>query len=73
MDNFELGDDEERVAVQAILAELPPDHPAVGAYQAGADVIRVTLLVDREDLAEKLQRVWLDWYARRLRGRFYKY
>lgn len=63
---LEARDDEQRAAIQAILSELPQDHPAVRAYRAGADVIRVTHLVDREDLADKLHQVWLDWYARRL-------
>ncbi len=64
---FEARDDEQRAAIQAILGELPQDHPAVLAYRAGADLIRVTHLVEREDLAEKLHEVWLDWYVRRLR------
>jgi hypothetical protein len=60
-------DDEQRAAIQAILGELPQDHPAREAYEAGADPIELTHLVDREDLAEKLNQAWLDWYARRLR------
>ena len=59
-------DDEQRAAIQAILGELPRDHPAREAYEAGADAIELTHLVDREDLAEKLNQAWLDWYARRL-------
>ena len=59
-------DDEQRSAIQAILGELPRDHPAREAYEAGADAIELTHLVDREDLAEKLNQAWLDWYARRL-------
>ena len=46
---------------------MPIDHPAREAYRAGADPIRLTHLVDREDLVEKLNQAWLDWYARRLR------
>lgn len=64
---FEVRDDAQRAAIQAILNELPQDHPAVQAYRAGADVIQLTHFVDREDLADKLHRVWLDWYARKLR------
>lgn len=64
---FEARDDEQRAAIQAILGELPQDHPAVQAYRAGADVIRLTHLVDHEDLADRLHQAWLDWYARRLR------
>ena len=60
-------DDEQRAAIQAVLLELPENHPAREAYNAGADAIELTHLVDREDLAEKLNQAWLDWYARRLR------
>jgi hypothetical protein len=63
----EAHDDEERVAIQAILRELPNDHPAREAYEAGADPIQLLSLVDREDLVEKLSQAWLDWYTRRLR------
>ncbi len=64
---FEARDDEQRAAIQAVLDELPQDHPAVQAFRAGADLVRLTHLVEREDLADKLHHVWLDWYARRLR------
>lgn len=60
-------DDEQKAAIQAILCELPEDHPARQAYRAGADPIELTHLVDREDLVEKLNDAWLDWYTRRLR------
>jgi len=60
-------DNEARAAIQAILGELPEDHPAREAYRAGADPIRLINLVDREDLAEKLNQAWLDWYSTRLR------
>lgn len=60
-------DDEQRAAIQAILGELPEDHPAREAYAAGADPIELMNLVDREDLAEKLNQAWSDWYTRRLR------
>jgi len=63
----QVHDDEQRAAIQAILGELPKDHPAHEAYKAGADPIELTYLVDREDLVEKLNQAWLDWYARRLR------
>jgi hypothetical protein len=58
--------EEERTAIQAILCELPDHHPAREAYAAGADAIQLMSLVDREDLAEKLNQAWLDWYSRRL-------
>jgi hypothetical protein len=60
-------DDQERAAIHAILLELPEDHPARQAYRAGADPIRLMNLVEREDLVEKLNQAWLDWYSRRLR------
>jgi hypothetical protein len=63
----EARDDEQKAAIQAILCELPEDHPAREAYAAGADTIQLTYLVDREDLVEKLNQAWLDWYSRRLR------
>jgi hypothetical protein len=64
----EARDDEQKAAIQAILGELPEDHPAREAYRAGADTVQLlTYLVDREDLVEKLDQAWLDWYARRLR------
>jgi hypothetical protein len=59
-------DHEERAAIEAIVSELPKNHPARAAYEAGADAIRLMSLVDREDLAEKLHQAWLDWYSRRL-------
>lgn len=62
----EARDDEQRAAIQAILSELPQDHPAVQAYRAGAGVIRLMHFVDRDDIADKLHQLWLDWYARRL-------
>jgi len=59
-------DDGARAAIQAILRELPEDHPAREAYRAGAAPTRLINLVDREDLAEKLNQAWQDWYTRRL-------
>jgi hypothetical protein len=64
---LEARDEQERAVIQAILGVLPEDHPAREAYRAGADPIRLMSLVEREDLAEKLNQAWLDWYARRLR------
>ena len=64
---YEAHDDEERAAIQAIVEQLPKDHPAREAYRAGADAIELTNLVGREDLVERLNEVWQDWYARRLR------
>jgi len=59
-------DREGRAAIKAIVSELPKNHPARAAYEAGADAMRLMSLVDREDLAEKLNQAWLDWYSRRL-------
>lgn len=66
--SHEAGNDEERAAIQAILGELPEDHPARQAYRAGADPIELTHLIDREDLVEKLNQAWVDWYTKRLRS-----
>jgi hypothetical protein len=60
-------DDDARAAIQAVLRELPEDHPAREAYRAGADPTRLITLVDRDDLVEKLNQAWLDWYSTRLR------
>ena len=59
-------DHEARVAIRAILRELPEDHPAWEADRAGADVTRLINLVEREDLVEKLNQAWQDWYTGRL-------
>ena len=59
----------ERATIDAILRELPDDHPARAAYEAGADAVRLMSLVDREDVAEKLNQAWLDWYSRRVQPR----
>src|SRR5262249_9976273 len=63
----EARDDEQQAGIQAILRELPEDHPARQAHRAGADTTELTQLVDREDLLEKLNQAWQDWYMRRLR------
>jgi hypothetical protein len=60
-------EDPEKAAIYAIIRELPEDHPAREAYRAGADPIRLMNLVEREDLVEKLNQAWLDWYSGRLR------
>lgn len=60
-------DDAQRAAFKAILSELPEDHPARTAYTAGADPIQLMNLVEREDLVEKLNQAWLDWYSKQLR------
>jgi hypothetical protein len=59
--------DTQRATFKSILSELPEDHPAWAAYRAGADPITLMNLVDREDLLEKLNQAWLDWYSTRLR------
>ena len=60
-------DDAQRATLKAILTELPEDHPAHAAYRAGADPIQLMYLVEREDLVEKLNQAWLDWYSKQLR------
>ena len=62
----EARDDGARAAIRAILRELPEDHPAREAYRAGADATRLINLVEQEDLVEKLNQAWQDWYTRRL-------
>jgi hypothetical protein len=57
----------QRAAIREILNQLPPDHPALAAYEAGADAVALMRLVAREDLVEKLEAIWLEWYAWRLR------
>jgi hypothetical protein len=64
---FEGRNGAERAAIQEILAELPEHHPARAAYAAGVDAIRLIHLVEREDVVEKLNQAWLDWYSNRLR------
>lgn len=56
----------EDIALKSILGELPEDHPAREAYKAGVNPTRLMSLVEREDLVEKLNQAWLDWYTRRL-------
>ena len=58
---------DQRAAIREILSELPSDHPALAAYAAGADALVLMRLVGREELMEKLQAIWLEWYASRLR------
>lgn len=57
---------EERAEIEAIVSRLPKDHPARQACEAGAGAIELMSLVDRDDVEEKLNQVWLDWYSRRL-------
>lgn len=66
MERRDARNDEEQAAIRAILSKLPKSHPAREAHEAGADVIELMSLVDREDVAEKLNQAWLDWYSRRL-------
>jgi hypothetical protein len=60
-------DDEELLAVAAILEELPEHHAARGAFRAGAGTIELTHLAGRQDLADRLKQAWLDGYNRMLR------
>ena len=66
MDRRDARDEEARAAIRKIVGQLPKDHPAREAYEAGAGAIRLMSLVDRDDVAEKLNQAWLDWYSRRL-------
>ena len=60
-------DSQERDEIQNILSELPEDHPALIARRDGADAIKLTHLVDRKDLVDKLTIAWLDGHGRMLR------
>ena len=60
-------DEQERDEIQNILSELPEDHPALIARRDGADAIKLTHLVDRKDLVDKLTIAWLDGHRRMLR------
>jgi len=63
-----MNDEQERAEVRRILGELPADHPAVKAFQEDADTIRLTYLVGRDDLVEKLKRAYLDGFGRLMRS-----
>jgi hypothetical protein len=60
-------DNEELLAVADILKELPEDHAARTAFRVGAGILELTRLVDRADLAERLQQAYLDAHERMLR------
>ena len=64
---FDAHDEEERAAIRGIVELLPPDHPARAAHKAGADAIRLSYLVESEELIEKLAQAWFDGYHRLLR------
>lgn len=66
---FDTRDADEHAAVAAALAELPPEHPACIAYFLNnEDTLRLTHLVGRRDLSDRLTQTWLDGYNRVLRG-----
>lgn len=66
---YDIRDAEEHAAIAAALAELPADHPARVAYEDHADTIRLTHLVGRQDLADRLAEAFLDGYDRMRRAR----
>ena len=57
---------EEQRAVATTLAVLPDSHPARLAAQQGADPIVLIALVERDDLAEALERIWFSAYGKRV-------
>ncbi len=62
-------DAQERAEVAALLAVLPPEHPAREACARGTDTIALTHLVaDRPELVEALKQAFLAGYARLLEG-----
>jgi hypothetical protein len=66
--NPNLRDSEERAAVAAALAALPPEHPARRAISDGIGTIALAhLVVDRPELVEGLKEAWLAGYNRMLR------
>ena len=64
---FDAHDDQERAEIVTILRELPQDHPAWEAHKEGADAIRLTHIVGRKEIAERLTQAWLGGYNRMLR------
>lgn len=57
---------EEQQAVATTLAVLPDSHPARRAAEQGADPIVLIALVERDDLAEALERIWFSAYGKRV-------
>jgi hypothetical protein len=57
---------DEQHAVAKALAVLRPDHPARVAAQRGADPVALIQLVEREDLVDALETIWLAAYRKRL-------
>jgi hypothetical protein len=57
---------EEQQAVASTLAVLPADHPARLAAERGADPVVLIALLEQDDLAEALERIWFSAYGKRL-------
>jgi hypothetical protein len=62
-------DRQEREAVIRTLSVLPQDHPARVAFDQGADPIALSTLVERDELVEDLEEVWLCAYSRLVQRR----
>jgi len=62
-------DREEREAVSKTLSVLPQGHPARVAFEQGADPIMLSSLVEREEVFEHLEDIWLSAYVRLVRRR----
>jgi hypothetical protein len=63
----DMRDPNEHADVWAALQDLPPDHPARGAYSEGVDTITLTHLVrERPEIVEALTEAYLAGYRRSL-------
>ena len=62
-------DRQETEAVSRTLSVLPQDHPARIAFEQGADPIALSSLVERDEVFEDLQDIWLSAYVRLVRRR----
>jgi hypothetical protein len=60
---------EETQAVLRALSVLPQDHPARAAFDKGADPVVLVQYLEREELIENLNEIWLAAYRRRLARR----
>ena len=57
-------DRKERQAVLRALSVLPQDHPARVAFNNGADPVVLAQYLEREELIEYLEEIWLAAYRR---------
>ena len=57
---------EEREAIAKALAVLPADHPARLAQRRGADPVALIQLIERDDVLEALESIWLSAYRKKV-------